>query len=60
MIPRERTTERKYFRVKDVAVAGGWSDVDTLLTCYQHPDKATLLTVMSESRKVSDVVSAVG
>jgi integrase len=22
----------------DVAMAGGWKDVQTLLTCYQHPD----------------------
>jgi hypothetical protein len=32
--------------LKDVASAGGWKDVTTLLTCYQHSDEATLLKVM--------------
>ena len=34
-------------RVKDVAAAGGWKDVTTLLTCYQHADEATILKVMA-------------
>ena len=40
--------------LKDVAAAGGWNDVDTLLKVYQQPDRHTLLAVMSEPRKVSD------
>jgi hypothetical protein len=29
-----------------VAAAGGWKDVTTLLTYYQHADEATMLKVM--------------
>jgi hypothetical protein len=34
----------------DVAAAGGWSNVGTLLRCYQQPDDATMLAVMSHER----------
>jgi hypothetical protein len=37
----------KNLPVSDVAAAGGWSDVGTLLRCYQQPDDATMLEVMS-------------
>ena len=40
--------------LKDVAEAGGWKDTETLLTCYQQPDRESLLEVMSEPRKVRD------
>jgi hypothetical protein len=40
-------TERKELPLKDVAAAGGWKDVTTLLTCYQHADEATMLKVMA-------------
>lgn len=43
---RKWATERKELPLKDVAAAGGWKDVTTLLTCYQHADEATLLKVM--------------
>jgi len=33
----------------DAAMAGGWKDVQTLLTCYQHPDLETLLWVTRRS-----------
>jgi len=36
----------------DVAAAGGWKDVTTLLTCYQHADEATMLKVMDSSLKL--------
>ena len=36
------------------AAAGGWKDVETLLTCYQQPDAETMLAVMSEPKKVRD------
>jgi integrase len=39
-------TERKALPVKDVAAAGGWKDVTTLINCYQPPDEATLRTVV--------------
>lgn len=54
---RKWATERKGHSLKDVAAAGGWHDTETLLKCYQQPDKATLLAVMSEERKVSEVAS---
>jgi len=38
--------------VKDVAAAGGWKDVMTLLTCYQHADEATMLKVMASPAKL--------
>jgi len=48
-------TARKDLPVSDVAAAGGWSDPTTLIRCYQQPDDATLLRVMSEPRKVVGV-----
>lgn len=53
---RKWATERKDLPVKDVAAAGGWKDVGTLLTCYQQADRETMLAVMSEPRKVLDAV----
>jgi integrase len=55
---RKWATERKNLPLKDVAAAGGWNDVDTLLKVYQQPDPRTLLAVMSEPRKVSETISA--
>ena len=55
---RKWATERKHLPVMDVAAAGGWNDVDTLLKVYQQPDPHTLLVVMSEPRKVSESISA--
>ena len=52
---------RKHLWVKDVAAAGGWNDVTTLLKCYQQPDEQTLRAVgeyqspkprVAKSRKV--------
>jgi hypothetical protein len=45
-------TARKDLPISDVALAGGWTDATTLLRCYQQPDDATLLRVMSEPRKI--------
>jgi hypothetical protein len=36
--------------VKDVAAAGGWKDVTTLLECYQQPDADTLREVVEYER----------
>lgn len=49
---RSWATSRKDLPTADVAAAGGWSDVGTLLRCYQQPDEATMLAVMSHERKV--------
>jgi hypothetical protein len=54
---RKWGTERKALPLPDVAMAGGWKDVGTLLTCYQHPDRETLLRVTSEEGRLSEVVS---
>ena len=31
-----------------------WTDTETRLTCYQHPDRAALLAVMEDERTVSE------
>lgn len=49
---RKWATERKELPLKDVAAAGGWKDVTTLLTCYQHADEATMLKVMESPAKL--------
>jgi len=49
---RAWATARKDLPLGDVAAAGGWSDVGTLLRCYQQPDDATMLAVMSHSNKL--------
>jgi integrase len=55
---RKWATERKHLSLKDVAAAGGWNDVDTLLRVYQQADPETLLAVMSEPRKASEAMSS--
>ena len=54
---RKWATERKHLPVKDVAAAGGWKDVGTLLTSYQQADRETMLAVMSEPKKVTEAVA---
>jgi integrase len=51
---RKWATERKDLPVGDVAAAGGWRDVGTMITCYQQPDRDTLLRVMTETKKVTE------
>jgi integrase len=51
---RKWASERKHLPLVDVAAAGGWKDTQTLVECYQHADRDTMLAVMSEPRKVSD------
>ena len=48
---RKWRTERSHHPIKAVAVAGGWSDFDMMLKCYDQPDDADLLAVTSEPRK---------
>ena len=43
-------TDRKHLLPKDVAAAGGWRDISTLINCYQQPDEATIKAVV-EYRK---------
>jgi integrase len=50
---RAWATSRKNLSVVDVAAAGGWNDIGTLMKCYQQADEHTLLEVMSHSKKIS-------
>ena len=53
---RKWATERKQLPLKDVATAGGWKDIGTLVGCYQQSDQEALLAVMSEPRRVRERV----
>jgi hypothetical protein len=54
---RKWATERKHHPLKDVAAAGGWTDTETLLNCYQQADPTTMLAAMSEPQKVRELVA---
>ena len=49
---RKFATERKFYPLKDVAEAGGWKDVGTLLTCYQMADEETIRAVLDNPKPV--------
>ena len=51
-VPARLATARKHLPLKDVAEAGGWRSTETLLRCYTQADEATMLAVVSETRKV--------
>ena len=51
-------TAKKHHPIKDLAAAGGGRDTETLLQCYQQPDKDTLLEVTSEVRCAEHVGGA--
>lgn len=51
---RAWATSRKHLPVSDVAAAGGWKDVTTLLRCYTQADNDTILAVMSDPKKVME------
>ena len=51
---RKWATERKDLPISDVAWCGGWSDIETLLRCYQQPDEESLLQVMNHKKKLSN------
>jgi integrase len=51
---RKWATERKHLNPKDVAAAGGWKDIATLLEVYQQADEESVLAVMSDPRKLHD------
>jgi hypothetical protein len=48
---RQWRTDRSHLPIKAVAVAGGWSDLDTMLRCHDHPDDADVLAVTSETKR---------
>ena len=47
---RKWATERKHLPDVDVAQAGGWSDLASLKTAYQHTDAAALNRAWCASR----------
>jgi integrase len=51
---RKWAIERKYLPLRDVAAAGGWKDVNTLLEVYQQSDEESVLAVTSETRKLRE------
>ena len=51
---RKWAIERKQFPLKDVAAAGGWKDVSTLLEVYQQSDAQSVLAVTSMTLKLRD------
>lgn len=54
---RAWATSRKDLPAADVAAAGGWSSLTTLLKCYQQADHETMLSVMSHPRKLVERAS---
>jgi len=51
---RKWAIERKHLPLKDVAAAGGWKDVNTLLEIFQQADEESVLAVMGETRKLRE------
>ena len=49
---RAWATARKHLPLKDVAETGSWRSTETLLRCDTQADEATMLAVVSETRKV--------
>jgi integrase len=51
---RKWRSERAHHPIKAVALAGGWTDFETMLRCYDQPDEADVLAVTAESKKRRD------
>jgi len=51
---RKWAIERKGLPLKDVAAAGGWKDVATLLEVYQQSDEESVLAVTSTTLKLRE------
>ncbi len=51
---RKWAIERKGLPLKDVAAAGGWKDVNTLLEVYQQSDEGSVLAVTSVTLKLRE------
>jgi integrase len=51
---RKWAIERKHLPPMDVAAAGGWKGVQTLMQVYQQADPKSVLVVTSEVRKLRD------
>ncbi len=55
---RKWATERKHLPDTDVMQAGGWSNIESLKTAYQHADPKTMLQVMTEPIPLREAESA--
>jgi len=51
---RKWASERKHLPDVDVMAAGGWSDLASLKTAYQHADAATMYRVVSEPAELRE------
>ena len=51
---RKWAIERKFLPLKDVAPAGGWKGVKTLLEVYQQSDAESVLAVTSVTTKLRE------
>jgi hypothetical protein len=51
---RKWAIERKHLPLKDVAAAGGWKDINTLLEVYQQSDEESVLVVTSFTVKLRE------
>ena len=51
---RKWAIERKDLSAADVAAAGGWKDLTTLLEVYQQPDARSVLVVTSTTLKLRE------
>ena len=55
---RKWRSERTHHPIKAVAVAGGWTDVETMTRCYDMPEDTDVLAVTAESRKRRETPAA--
>ena len=51
---RKWVTERKHYPDVDVAAAGGWKTPETMKLAYQHADAETMVTVVTEPRRLRE------
>jgi integrase len=54
MYRRKWATEREDLPLKALMEAGGWKDLQTLVTCYQHPSDESILKVMAHPVKLRE------
>ncbi len=54
MYRRKWATEREDLPLKALMEAGGWKDLQTLVTCYQHPSDESILRVMAHPVKLRE------
>jgi integrase len=54
MYRRKWATEREDLPLKALMEAGGWKDLQTLVTCYQHPSDESILKVMAHPMKLRE------